>query len=63
MSDTHKDKRKFERRRVPRRTYDLLQGVLAEEDRRQYDKMLWQAHRVTDRRAKDRRSGGDRRKA
>jgi len=59
---THENRRRSERRRVPRRTYDLLQGVLSEEERRQYDKMLWQTRRTTDRRVGERRKG-DRRAA
>jgi len=70
MSDTHEDahegtqedRRKSDRRKSPRRTYDLLHDVLDEEERQQYDKMLWQTRRTTDRRATDRRSGEDRRK-
>jgi len=62
MPNTYKDKRKFDRREALRRTYDLLHGVLAEEERRQCDKMLWRVYLITDRRAKDRRLGEDRRK-
>ena len=70
MQDTHEDthedpqenKRESDRRKSPRRSYDLLQDVLVEEERRQYDKMLWQTHHLADRRTKSRRSGGDRRK-
>jgi len=61
-SDPHKDKRESERRKSPRRAYDLLRDILAEEERWQFDKVLWQTHRLTDRRAKARRLGGDRRK-
>jgi len=61
MSDIHEDKRKSSRRKKTRRMHDMLNGKATEEEKQQYDKLLWSMHRDADGRAKERRSGEDRR--
>jgi len=61
MSDTHEDRRKFGRRYRERRMSDMLHGKATEEERQQYDKLLWSRHLDADRRAQERRFVKDRR--
>ena len=61
MSDTHDDRRKTGRRKRTRRTYDALQGKATEEERLQYDRLLWSMNLDADRRKQGRRSCADRR--
>ena len=61
MSDTHEDRRASGRRNMPRRTHDLLQDVVPEEDLQQYDRQQYGRHIGADRRTQERRSGEDRR--
>ena len=49
------------RRKKMRRMYDQMYGKVTEEERRAYDETLYSLKGITDRRAKDRRSGEDRR--
>ena len=61
MPDMHGERRKLGRRRMPRRTYDMLNGMATDEERQQYDRIIWNRYLDTDRRERDRRSGWDRR--
>jgi len=61
MSDTHEDRRKSDRRKTPRRAHDLLEDILTEEEKQQYDKMLWSERQCTDKRAGERLSSKGRR--
>ena len=61
MSETQEERRKAGRRRKSRRMHDMLQGKATEEEKQQYDKLLWSSHQKADRRSKERRSGKDRR--
>lgn len=55
------DRRSSGRRKRTRRTYDALHGKVTEEERRQYDSLLWSRIVGDDRRVQERRSGEDRR--
>jgi len=61
MDDTYDDRRIFGRRKMTRRTYDLLHGKATEEERLQYDMLLLSINQALDRRLQERRSGADRR--
>lgn len=57
----HEDKRLSSRRKKIRRMYDMLHGKATEEEKQQFDRLLYSRHRDDDRRAQSRRSGTDRR--
>jgi len=59
--DMNENRRVRDRRKHPRRTHDLLQGVVSEEDLQQYDRQLCGRKIDVDRHAQERRSGEDRR--
>ena len=61
MSDIHEDMRKSGRRERSRRVYDMLEGILTEEERQQFDKMQMRLLHYANRRTLNRRSGKDRR--
>ena len=61
MSDTHEEKRIAGRRKKTRRMYDLLHDSLTDEERQQYDRLLWSRHQNMDRRTQERRSVRERR--
>jgi len=68
MLDMNENRRILDRRKNPRRTHDLLQGVVPEVDLQQYDMQLYGGQLCggkidMDRRAQERRSGEDRRAA
>ena len=48
MSYEGEDRRKSNRLQGPRRTHDLLEGVLTEEERQQCDKMMWSERHYAD---------------
>jgi hypothetical protein len=55
------DKRIAGRRKRARRMYDALHGKVTEEERQQYDKLLWSRIVSEDRRVQERRTEKDRR--
>ena len=62
MSDTHDDRRK-PRRKQTRRMGDMLHDVLTEEERQQFDRLIYGDFLSNDRRSQKRRSYGDRRES
>jgi len=62
MSYEGEERRKFDRRETPRRVHDLLEDTLTEEEKQQYDRILWSKRQCTDKRFVDRRLDVDRRK-
>ena len=59
MSATHENRREFDKRKRPRRMYDALHGKATEEERQQYDKLLWSSRIGADRRTQERRRTGE----
>ena len=57
----NENRRKIDRRGMPRRMYDALRGVTPEEGRRKLDELLWSRFFKEDRRLSDRRIMEDRR--
>jgi len=56
MSNTHENKQKLDGRKRPRRMYDALHGKATEEERQQYDRLLWSSRVNACRRVQERRS-------
>ena len=61
MSEANEDKRISGRRKQPRRISDFLGDKLSEEEKREYDRVMYSKFWDEDRRARPRRSGTDRR--
>ena len=61
MSIAHQDQRIAGRRKETRRIYDMLRGLIEEEERQQYDCMWTRVWLCENRRVEERRSGEDRR--
>jgi len=55
MSNTHENKQKLDSRKRPRRMYDALHGKATEEERQQYDRLLWSSRVNECRRVQERR--------
>ena len=61
MSDTHGDRRRFDRRQWARRVSDAFQSMAIEEKMERYDELLLSKMPGADRRMYGRRFGTDRR--
>ena len=64
MRQVNENRRTPGRRENIRRMYDMLHGIIKEEERQQYDRLLLSRHLLcVNRRVQERRSGEDRRVA